>query len=35
MNIKDENEATSRLAAERQVKKFGLFLEEYAEDLMG
>jgi hypothetical protein len=35
MNIKDENEATSKLAAERQVKKFGLFIEEYAEDLRG
>ena len=34
MNIKDENEATNRLAAERQVQKFGLFLEEYAEDLI-
>ena len=35
MNLKDENEATSRLAAERQVQKFGSFLEEYAEDLRG
>ena len=33
MNTKDENEAPSKLAAERQVKKFGLFIEEYADDL--
>ena len=33
MNIKNENEATSKLAAERQVKKFGVFIEEYADDL--
>ena len=35
MNTKDENEAPSKLAAERQVKKFGLFIEEYAVDLRG